>query len=449
MQNARNSAPNNSIIQPAGFYIVALSSMPYNNIYVMFLTVLYVITVICNVFLITIIFYDHRLHVPKFMAVGNLALVDLVLSTSLVPGMIKTYLVLDNFVPFRLCLVQMYIYYAFLFLESFSIRVLSYDRFVAICLPLFNRIRGALYLYDPIHSRSPSILYLVSTSRSLVPGLEEHRQEDVVLRRTARNRDSTGQRVPSRVRGCNHTTSVERFTTCTGNKGFTVDTRDGTTIKPPGKDHLATPLRQESINTNTRMAYIIVAIWIFGFTTVLYGTSSILTLSFCGSLMVKSYFCDYTPVLRLACSDTTHPWNFATALTILFMVVPLIFIFLTYMGILIAVFRMKNNQSRYKALATCTEHLTLVAIFYIPIFIIFNLTFFEFSWNYNVGLVCLSLSSLIPPCRRIHGLEHAHCLVDLVRPILSDGGDMRRISRNPSPVALPSHTEVEDHQGNN
>ncbi|CAM4729606.1 unnamed protein product [Leuciscus chuanchicus] len=72
----------------------------------MFLTVLYVITVKCNVFLIIIIFYDHRLHVPKFMAVGNLALVDLVLSTSLVPGMIKTYLVLDNFVPFNLCLVQ-------------------------------------------------------------------------------------------------------------------------------------------------------------------------------------------------------------------------------------------------------------------------------------------------------------------------------------------------------
>ncbi|XP_048037699.1 olfactory receptor 10A2-like [Megalobrama amblycephala] len=291
MQNARNSAPNNSIIQPAGFYIVALSSMPYNNIYVMFLTVLYVITVICNVFLITIIFYDHRLHVPKFMAVCNLALVDLVLSTSLVPGMIKTYLVLDNFVPFKLCLAQMYIYYGFLFLESFSICVLSYDRFVAICLPL----------------------------------------------------------------------------------------------------------RQESINTNTRMAYIIVAIWIFGLTTISYGASSILAVSFCGSLQHNSYFCDFT-VLKLACSDTTHPWNFATALTILFMFVPLTFIFFTYMGILIAVFRMKNNQSRYKALATCTEHLVLVAIFYIPIFIIFNLGFSGIIINPNVRTVFLSLSSLITPC---------------------------------------------------
>ncbi|XP_067290026.1 olfactory receptor 1M1-like [Pseudorasbora parva] len=292
MQNASNSAPNNSIVQAAGFYIIALSSMPYNNIYVMFITVLYVTTVICNVFLITIIYYDHRLHVPKFMAVGNLALVDLILSTSLVPGMIKIYLLLDNFVPFKLCLVQMYTYYTFLSLESFSICILSYDRFIAICLPL----------------------------------------------------------------------------------------------------------RQESINTNTRMAYIIGAIWFFCLTSVLCSICSIPTLSFCGSLKVNSYFCDYTPVLRLACSDTMHQWNFATALTILFMFAPLIGVFLTYLGILIAVFKMKNNQSRYKALATCTEHLILVAIFFIPIFIIFNLGFSGIIINPNVRTVCLSLSSLITPC---------------------------------------------------
>ncbi len=280
------------IIQPAGFYIVALSSMPYSNVYVMFLTVIYVITVMCNVFLIAIIFYDHRLHVPKFMAVGSLALVDLVLSTSLVPGMIKIYIVLDNFVPFKLCFVQMFTYYNFVTLESLSLCILSYDRFIAICFPL----------------------------------------------------------------------------------------------------------KQNSINTNNRMAYIICAVWIFNSVISLYGPSSISTLSFCGSLNVNSYFCDFTPVLRLSCSDITAQWKLATTLTILFNAIPLIFIFLTYVGILIAVFRMKTNQSRYKALATCTEHFILVAIFFIPIFVIFNLGLFGIVINPNVRTVCLSLSSLIPPC---------------------------------------------------
>ncbi|XP_073685153.1 olfactory receptor 10A4-like [Garra rufa] len=287
MQNASNS-----IIQPAGLYIVGLSTMSYINIYVMFLTVLYVITIMCNVFLIAIIIYDHRLHVPKFMAVGNLAVVDIVLSTSLVPGMIKTYIVLDNFVPFKLCLAQMYTYYTFLSLEPFCLCILSYDRFIAICFPL----------------------------------------------------------------------------------------------------------RQESINTNTRMAYIIGAAWLFCFVLVFYAVASIPTLSFCGSLEVHSYFCDCALTLVLACSDITSQWNFITTLTILFTAGPSIFIFLTYMGILSAVFRMKNNQSHYKTLATCTEHLIIVALFFIPIAIIFCFIFFEVIWDTNVGMVSLSLSTLITPC---------------------------------------------------
>ncbi|NP_001122041.1 odorant receptor 108-1 [Danio rerio] len=283
---------NSSIIQPAGFYIVALSSVPYSNVYVMFLTVLYVITVICNVFLMSIIVYDQRLHVPKFMAVGNLAVVDLILSTSLVPGMIKIYIVLDNFMPFKLCLVQMYTYYTFLELETLSLCILSYDRFIAICFPL----------------------------------------------------------------------------------------------------------RHESINTNTRMTYIICVSWFLSFSISLYGTLSIPALSFCGSLQVNSYFCDYAPVLRVACSNTTSQWNFATILSILFLAVPLCFIFLTYMFILYAVFRMNNNQRRFKALATCTEHLILVSLYFFPIAIIFSLGFFGVIINPSVRTVCLSLSSVLPPC---------------------------------------------------
>ncbi|XP_043105777.1 olfactory receptor 24-like [Puntigrus tetrazona] len=281
----------NAIITPAGFYIVGLSTMPYVNIYVIFLTVLYVITVMCNVFLITIIFYDHRLHVPKFMAVANLAVVDLVLSTSLVPSMIKTYIVRDNFVPFKLCIVQMYIYYVFISLEPFSLCILAYDRFVAICFPL----------------------------------------------------------------------------------------------------------RQESINTNNRMAFIIGVIWLFFITIVLYGSTSIPTLSFCGSLEVHSYFCDYAPVLILACNDMTSQWNFGTTMAMMLFTGPLIFIFFTYVGILIAVFRMKNTKSRFKALSTCVEHLILVAIFFIPIVTIFSLILFEALLSLNMGLVSLSLSSLITP----------------------------------------------------
>ncbi|XP_051971940.1 olfactory receptor 2AT4-like [Xyrauchen texanus] len=292
MQSATNLFPNSSFIHPPGFYIVALSSMPYTNIYVIFLAVLYIFIVMFNLFLICIILYDHRLHVPKFMAVGNLAVVDLVLSTSLVPSMINIYLFMDNFVPFNLCLMQMYTYYTFLSLESFSLCILAYDRLIAICLPL----------------------------------------------------------------------------------------------------------RQESINTNTTMAYIIGGVWIFGLVVTAYCPVSVIPLSFCGSVQVNSYFCTYTLVFRLSCSDTTRQLIYAIILTILFVFVTLSFILLTYMSILFSVFRMKNIQSRYKALATCTEHLILVALFFIPILVFFNITFFEIVINPDVSMVALSLSVCITSC---------------------------------------------------
>ncbi|KAI4889717.1 hypothetical protein NFI96_009929 [Prochilodus magdalenae] len=327
MQNAPSSTRNDSLIHPPGFYIIGLSSMPYTSVYVVFLTVIYVITMVSNCFVICIICIDHRLHVSKFIAVGNLAVVDLILSTSLIPTMIKIYLLKDNFMEFRLCLVQMYMYYTFLALEAFSIAVLAFDRFIAICFPL----------------------------------------------------------------------------------------------------------RQNSINTTTTMTAIVAAIWVFINGLIMISVSAMTYLSFCSSVQVNSYFCDYAPVFRLACNDNTLQWTLATVLSMVSNFVPLSFIVLSYTCILISVFQMKSVESRFKALATCTEHLILVAIFYIPILIIFMTGLFRVGINPDVRVVALSLSSCIPPCtnpiiyslktkelkNRVHLLFHRAFTVDRqsVRPL--------------------------------
>ncbi|XP_017538693.2 olfactory receptor 2AT4-like [Pygocentrus nattereri] len=292
MQNTTNSIQNDSLIHPPGFYIIGLISLTYTNVYVIFLAVIYVITSFTNCFVICIICIDHHLHVPKFIAVGNLAVVDLVLSTSLIPSMIKIYLLKDNFIDYTLCFMQMYMYYAFLTLESFSIAILAFDRLIAICFPL----------------------------------------------------------------------------------------------------------RQNSINTTTTMTTIITSIWILTLGTITISTLSMTYLSFCNSVQVNSYFCDYAPVFRLACNDNSLQWTFATVLSSVCIFVPLSFIVLSYTCILFSVFQMKSVESRFKALTTCTEHLILVAIFYIPILVIFMIGLFRVEIKPDVRIVGLSLSSCIPPC---------------------------------------------------
>uniref|UniRef100_A0A672FNP3 Olfactory receptor 1496-like n=1 Tax=Salarias fasciatus TaxID=181472 RepID=A0A672FNP3_SALFA len=276
-----------AIIHPPGFYIIGFQTFPNISVYIIFLAVVYMATLVFNAFLMYIIAIDHCLHTPKFLAVFNLALVDIILNTTTIPSMIKVFFVKDNFIPFNLCLVQMYFYYSFVSMESYSLAILAYDRMVAICLPL----------------------------------------------------------------------------------------------------------RQNMLNTVR-----IILSWSFALGVIAYAVALMTRLSFCSSLEVLSYFCDYAPVFRLACNDYSMQWWVASMLTFMLLVGPFTFIFLSYVSILVTVFKMKSLQSRVKALSTCVEHLILVAIFYIPLIVIFTIGFYMRLIDPDQRVLSLSLASCIPPC---------------------------------------------------
>ncbi|XP_012996190.3 olfactory receptor 2AT4-like [Esox lucius] len=287
-----------TLIHPPGFYIIGFTTLPFANFYFIFLAFVYVVTVLFNTMLIYIITVDHRLHNPKFMAVGNLAVVDLLLNTCIIPGMLKTFLTKDNFVPYNFCMLQMYVTYACICLELSAIAVLAYDRLVAICFPL----------------------------------------------------------------------------------------------------------RQCTINTMKKMLCILGCLWTVCLGVPTFSTSIMTWLSYCNSVNVYSYFCDYAPVFRLACNDNTLQWAMASVLSILFLTGPLSFIILSYVSILIAVYRMKSMESRVKALATCTEHIILVAITFIPMLTIF--------------LVGLLAKVKIDPDLRVLSLSLATCTLPCLNPIV-------------------------------
>ncbi|XP_035288434.1 olfactory receptor 1D2-like [Anguilla anguilla] len=283
---------NDSIVLPKGFYIVGFTSLPFSHLYLIFLTVVYVVTVLSNSFILSIIWTDLRLHTPKYIAVANLGVVDTVISTAIIPNMIKMFLAKDNFISYNACLTQMYFYYCFVSLESFSLSVLAYDRLITICFPL----------------------------------------------------------------------------------------------------------RHSTINTPTSMIIILAIVWSFCISINVFTTVIMTKLSFCDSVEVYSYFCDYAPVFRLSCNDNRLQWAAASYLSLIIVFGPLSFIVLSYVCILTVVFRMKHVRSRYKALATCTEHLVLVAIFYVPILTVFIIGLFLFRIDPDVRMVNLSLASCIPPC---------------------------------------------------
>ncbi|KAM3926838.1 olfactory receptor 5A2-like [Leptodactylus fuscus] len=104
--------------------------------------------------------------------------------------------------------------------------------------------------------------------------------------------------------------------------------------------------------------------YVAGFLHSLIQTCSTFLLPFCGSHIIRHFFCDIPPLLRLSCSDTTANelilYIFASCVTITSVIV----IIMSYASILHAVFSISSSKGRHKAFSTCASHFICVILFY-------------------------------------------------------------------------------------
>ncbi|XP_045544857.1 olfactory receptor 1M1-like [Salmo salar] len=158
---------------------------------------------------------------------------------------------------------------------------------------------------------------------------------------------------------------------------------------------ISTPLRYHMMVTHRSMLQLTGAAWGFAVFLVLLAVCLITRLSFCRSLVINSYFCDHGPLFRLAapCSDVVPNRVMAYLISIV-LFSPMVFIISSYICITHALFTITLPQDRVRALKTCTSHLILVAIFYLPI----NFTYFLYSIiPTNARIINLCLTSVLPP----------------------------------------------------
>uniref|UniRef100_A0A3B3BWP9 G-protein coupled receptors family 1 profile domain-containing protein n=1 Tax=Oryzias melastigma TaxID=30732 RepID=A0A3B3BWP9_ORYME len=127
---------NVTFVRPEKFYISGFYNIPYTQYFYIFLCFVYVMTVIGNVFLLSVICLVRTLHSPKYMIVFNLALTDLCGSTALIPKVLDTFLFDRRYILYEACLSNMFFVLFFGSLQSWTLACLAYDRFVAICFPL-------------------------------------------------------------------------------------------------------------------------------------------------------------------------------------------------------------------------------------------------------------------------------------------------------------------------
>ncbi|XP_042370411.1 olfactory receptor 2A14-like, partial [Plectropomus leopardus] len=139
---------------------------------------------------------------------------------------------------------------------------------------------------------------------------------------------------------------------------------------------------------------LIASFWVFIIIAVLTAVGLLTRLSLCKSVVINSYFCDHGQIYRLACNDYFPNYVIGVLLIFLIIWLPLTFIVFSYSYIGYALSKVATAQERLKAFKTCTAHLSLVALFFIPLLITFTI---GSKIHPNARIINLSLTSVFPP----------------------------------------------------
>ncbi|XP_069601666.1 olfactory receptor 1G1-like [Ranitomeya imitator] len=87
-------------------------------------------------------------------------------------------------------------------------------------------------------------------------------------------------------------------------------------------------------------------------------------LPFCSGYIVKHFFCDIKPVIKLACTDTYINEVILAAVTGIFSTFAFAMLMLSYCFIMKYLMKIRSSDGRSKAFSTCSSHFLIVILYY-------------------------------------------------------------------------------------
>ncbi|KAM6214281.1 olfactory receptor 6C74-like [Rhynchocyon petersi] len=116
---------------------------------------------------------------------------------------------------------------------------------------------------------------------------------------------------------------------------------------------------------NSRVCNQLVAIsWFAGLLTISPGLIMGLGLEFCDANTIDHFVCDYSPLLKLSCTDTQDIELLGLIVAIVTLLITLALVILSYANIIRTILKIPSAQQRKKAFSTCSSHMIVVSISY-------------------------------------------------------------------------------------
>uniref|UniRef100_G3U752 Olfactory receptor n=1 Tax=Loxodonta africana TaxID=9785 RepID=G3U752_LOXAF len=100
----------------------------------------YVVTVVGNLGMITLIGVSSHLHTPMYYFLSSLSFIDLCYPTVITPKMLVNFVTEKNTISYPERMTQLYFFAFFVISECHMLAVMAYDRYVAICKPLLYNV---------------------------------------------------------------------------------------------------------------------------------------------------------------------------------------------------------------------------------------------------------------------------------------------------------------------
>ncbi|KAM8924691.1 olfactory receptor 5AP2-like [Pelodytes ibericus] len=223
--------------------------------------IIYLITMLSNVLIIALISMVRSLQKPMYFFLCNMSFLDIFYTTTTTPKLLHNIISGDKGISFRGCMIQLFFFNSFGSMEYMLLTTMAYDRYVAICRPLFY---------------------------------------------------------------------------------------------------------QQIMNTWVCQSLAGTA-WLSGFLVSVPISVQVTALSYCSSNEINHFFCDLTPLLKLACDDTSTVEFIIFAEGLLIVFNCFLLTLASYILIISAILKIGSSEGRYKAFSTCASHLTVVMLFYMMI----------------------------------------------------------------------------------
>ncbi|XP_049731924.1 olfactory receptor 7E24-like [Elephas maximus indicus] len=107
---------------------------------------MYLLTVLGNLLFILAVSSDPQLHTPMYIFLSHLSLADIGFTSATIPKLLMDIHTYHRIISYVNCLIQLSFFSFFECMDNLLLTVMAYDRFVAICQPLYYPVIMNLHL---------------------------------------------------------------------------------------------------------------------------------------------------------------------------------------------------------------------------------------------------------------------------------------------------------------